>query len=68
MQTLEGPEIAVKTLLEKIKNDLRHRRLTFLMETPISERSFGNWSMVSKGSRRKPRLMSAVIMTQTISH
>jgi hypothetical protein len=45
MQTLEGPEIAVKTLLEKIKSDLRHRRFTLLMETPILERSFGNWSM-----------------------
>jgi len=45
MQTLEGPEIAVKILLKKIKSDPRHRRFTLLMETSILERSFENWSM-----------------------
>ncbi len=45
MQTLEGPELPVQTLLEKIKSDPRHRNLTTLMEGPILERSFGSWSM-----------------------
>ncbi len=45
MQTLEGPEIAVQTLREKIKRDPRHRKFTILMEGPILERSFGSWSM-----------------------
>ncbi len=45
MQTLEGPAIAVQTLLGKIKSDSRHSDVTTLMEGPILERSFGNWSM-----------------------
>jgi hypothetical protein len=45
MQTLEGPVIAVRTLLEKIKSDPRHGDVTTLMEGPILERSFGSWSM-----------------------
>jgi lipopolysaccharide biosynthesis regulator YciM len=45
MQTLEGPELAVQTLVEKIRSDPRHSNFTALMETPILERSFGNWSM-----------------------
>ncbi len=45
MQTLEGPAVAVQTLLEKIKSDPRHADFSTLMEGPILERSFGNWSM-----------------------
>ena len=45
MQTLEGPTISVKTLMEKIRRDSRHHKVTMLMEGPISERSFGSWSM-----------------------
>ena len=45
MQTLEGPEIEVQRLREKIRNDPRHGEFTILMEAPIVERSFANWSM-----------------------
>ncbi len=45
MQTLEGPEAAVRTVLEKIKSDPRHRNFTTLMEARILERSFASWSM-----------------------
>jgi len=45
MQSLEGPELAVKTLLAKIRSDPRHRKFTVLMEGPIVERSFETWSM-----------------------
>ena len=45
MQTLEGPEIAVKRLRDKIGSDPRHSQFTILMEGPILERSFGSWSM-----------------------
>ena len=45
MQTIEGPRIAVLTLLEKIRNDPRHCKFTLLMEAPLLQRSFGSWSM-----------------------
>jgi hypothetical protein len=45
MQTLEGPEIAVQTLMAKIRSDPRHHKVSISMEGPILERSFGSWSM-----------------------
>ncbi len=45
MQILEGPKLAVRTLMEKIKSDPRHRNFHLLMEGPILERSFESWSM-----------------------
>ena len=53
MQTLEGSEVAVKTLVEKIKSDPRHSKFTALMEGPILERSFGSWSMGFKKITRE---------------
>lgn len=45
MQTLEGPDQAVQELMAKIRSDPRHHHFTTLMEGPILERSFGNWTM-----------------------
>ena len=45
MQTLEGPGDAVRTLVETIRKDPRHHKFTTLMEGPILNRAFGNWSM-----------------------
>ena len=53
MQTLEGPAIAVQTLMEKIKSDPRHGDLTILMKGPIWDRSFGTWSMGFKQITRE---------------
>ncbi len=53
MQTLEGPVPAVKTLVEKIRNDPRHRNFKILMEGPITERSFESWSMGFKKITRE---------------
>ena len=53
MQTLEGPELAVQTVREKIRNDPRHVKFTILMEGPILERSFGGWFMGFKKITRE---------------
>jgi len=45
IQVLEGPELAVDRLFSKILNDPRHRRVTALLDMPISERCFSNWDM-----------------------
>ncbi len=45
MQLLEGPEQAVRTTMEKIKVDPRHRSVRVLMEEETPKREFGNWSM-----------------------
>lgn len=45
MQVIEGNRDVVYALLEKIKKDSRHTNLVILLEKPIVDRSFPNWSM-----------------------
>lgn len=44
-QILEGPELAVKSLYEKIKMDPRHRGILKALEGSETERQFTEWSM-----------------------
>ena len=44
-QVLEGPEIEIRSLLEKISRDPRHTSLAIRLEQQIPIRSFPNWSM-----------------------
>lgn len=44
-QYLEGEEDAVRQLYERIARDERHRKVTTLVEEPLSERTFTSWSM-----------------------
>lgn len=44
-QYLEGEEQAVHELYETIKKDSRHRNVKTLIEEPLKERTFTNWSM-----------------------
>jgi hypothetical protein len=45
MQVLEGEEEAVRTLYAKIGHDPRHRGLLTLLQGPLAERQFPDWSM-----------------------
>ena len=45
LQSLEGPERAVRATLGRIAADPRHTDVRLLEETPIAERRFGSWSM-----------------------
>ena len=45
MQLLEGEEQAVRTLYARIGDDPRHRGLLTLVEGPLAEREFPEWSM-----------------------
>jgi hypothetical protein len=56
MQTLEGPEMAVKSLVEKIRSDARHHHFNILMEGSILERSFSQWTMGFKRMTGEPLL------------
>jgi blue light- and temperature-responsive anti-repressor len=44
-QVLEGEAEKVKMLFEKIEQDKRHQSLTMIVEEPIAERSFSDWTM-----------------------
>lgn len=44
-QVLEGEEPVVRSLLDIIRRDSRHRHIDVLAEGPIAEREFSVWSM-----------------------
>jgi hypothetical protein len=45
VQALEGSETAVRAVYARIAMDSRHRGCITLIQEPIAERSFGDWSM-----------------------
>ncbi len=45
MQVIEGEKEAVQTLYAKIQRDPRHRGLLTLLQGPLAERQFPDWSM-----------------------
>ena len=44
-QVLEGEEKKIRLLFEKIEKDRRHHSITIIIQEPIAERSFGDWTM-----------------------
>ena len=45
IQVLEGAREAVEELAERIRRDRRHHDMTVLLEEPIDQRRFADWSM-----------------------
>jgi hypothetical protein len=45
IQVLEGPDDAVRQLFNTISADYRHRGVIKLLERPVEERHFADWSM-----------------------
>jgi hypothetical protein len=44
-QVLEGPSSAVTDIYQRISADPRHTKIVKLIQEPIDERSFGDWTM-----------------------
>ena len=44
-QVLEGEEEKIRHLFRTIKNDERHHSITIVIQEPIAERSFADWTM-----------------------
>ena len=51
MQWLEGPELQVKNTMERIARDRRHIEVKVHVAKMISERIFGEWSMLHDPAR-----------------
>lgn len=45
LQILEGQKGELATLFELIQKDPRHHHIVTILEKPISQRQFGDWSM-----------------------
>ncbi len=48
-QFLEGPEDALRALMESIRLDTRHKDIWVVHEEAVSNRRFGSWSMAYQG-------------------
>jgi hypothetical protein len=51
LQAVEGPEDSIADLLERLENDSRHRDLRVLVDRPMDEREFGDWTMIYRDRR-----------------
>ena len=45
MQAIEGDDVVINELHDRIQRDPRHRGMITLLKRPIEERQFDNWSM-----------------------
>lgn len=45
LQVLEGPQNVIEALYERIKTDPRHTNVVRVLNRPIPQRLFGNWTM-----------------------
>lgn len=45
LQLLEGPDLVVRSLYDRIKEDERHHRITLQGIAPIDDRIMENWNM-----------------------
>ena len=53
-QVLEGPEAAVKSLFESIRNDKRHNGVDVLEQGGAKKRAFERWAMAHVGEHGEP--------------
>ena len=54
LQLIEGPLLALETLITLLERDSRHHSLRVLSRTPIAERSFPRWRMKRLGQNADP--------------
>ncbi|MBX2812759.1 MAG: BLUF domain-containing protein [Myxococcales bacterium] len=52
-QVLEGEQARVDSLYNKISKDPRHTKVTKIIQEPIGQRAFGQWTMAYTGVTRK---------------
>jgi Sensors of blue-light using FAD len=54
VQTLEGPEPAVRDLYAKISQDRRHEHVELLESGDVADRVFGRWAMAKMAAEGEP--------------
>ena len=65
MQVIEGPKGAVETLYATIRRDQRHLAVTTLLDRPLFERMFADWSMAYS---REPALGHFSTFAETLRY
>jgi hypothetical protein len=60
MQTLEGPEIAIKDLYHAIAHDPRHCDVSILEQSHVEQRQYAEWSMAFTTGRDEVDALAGV--------
>jgi hypothetical protein len=51
LQVIEGPSDSMSDLIARLYEDDRHRDLIILVDRPIAQREFGDWTMIYRDRR-----------------
>jgi len=75
LQIIEGPADSMSDLLGRLSEDDRHRDLTILVDRPVDDREFGDWTMIHRERREAPdafddrlRVLLAGVSDETVAH
>jgi hypothetical protein len=75
LQAIEGNPESVEDLLDRLRNDPRHRDLQILIDRPIDRREFGDWAMIYRDRREsldmfddRMRVLLAGVSAETTAH
>lgn len=75
LQVIEGPSDSMSDLIARLYDDDRHRDLTILVDRPIVQREFGDWTMIHRDRREsidafddRLRVLLAGVSDETARH
>jgi len=75
LQAIEGPDDSVSDLMARLENDARHRDLIILVDRSITEREFGDWTMIYRDRREsidafddRLRVLLAGVSDETVKY
>ena len=75
LQVIEGPPDSMSDLMGRLSEDGRHRDLTILVDRPVDDREFGDWTMIHRERREaldafddRLRVLLAGVSDETVAH
>lgn len=75
LQVIEGPPESISDLVARLQEDDRHRDLIVLVDRPVEEREFGDWTMIYRDRREtldafdhRLRVLLAGVSDETVGY
>lgn len=75
LQAIEGPEVSMQDLIERLEEDRRHSDIRILVDREVDAREFGDWTMIHRDRREsvdafddRMRVLLTGVSRQTADH
>jgi len=75
LQAIEGPEVSMQDLIERLEEDRRHYDIRILIDREVDAREFGDWTMIHRDRREsvdafddRMRVLLTGVSRQTADH